>query len=143
MIRVLDTDHMSFLQYDSEEAKAILLRLRAVPRDDIATTVATYEEQMRGRMARLASTNKPQGQIVMYTELKQTLQQYCFIPVLDFDTIASAEFERLRKIHPRLGTMDLKIAAIVLANNATLITRNNRDFGKIAGLRIEDWTLTP
>ncbi|MBC7809280.1 MAG: type II toxin-antitoxin system VapC family toxin [Akkermansiaceae bacterium] len=140
-MRILDTDHMSFLQYDGDEAKAILLRLRSVPKDDIATTVATYEEQMRGRMARLASTNKPQEQIVMYREMKQSLQQYCFISVLDFDTTASAEFAQLRKTYPRLGTMDLKIAAIALANNATLLTRNSRDFDKIPGLLIEDWTV--
>jgi tRNA(fMet)-specific endonuclease VapC len=36
--------------------------------------------------------------------------------------------------------MDLKIAAIALAHTATLVTRNTRDFEKIAGLKIEDWT---
>jgi tRNA(fMet)-specific endonuclease VapC len=37
--------------------------------------------------------------------------------------------------------MDLKIAAIVLAHDAILITRNSSDFRKISGLSIEDWTL--
>jgi tRNA(fMet)-specific endonuclease VapC len=37
--------------------------------------------------------------------------------------------------------MDLKIAAIALANDATLLTRNLSDFRKIPGLRIEDWTV--
>jgi tRNA(fMet)-specific endonuclease VapC len=36
--------------------------------------------------------------------------------------------------------MDLKIAAIVLTHNATLLIRNQKDFGQIQGLKIEDWS---
>jgi tRNA(fMet)-specific endonuclease VapC len=35
--------------------------------------------------------------------------------------------------------MDLKIASIALANGATLLTRNTRDFQKVPGLQIENW----
>jgi tRNA(fMet)-specific endonuclease VapC len=38
--------------------------------------------------------------------------------------------------------MDLKIAAIVLAHDATLLSRNLSDFRKVPGLKVEDWTLT-
>lgn len=47
---------------------------------------------------------------------------------------------RLRKIHRRLGAMDLRIAAIALAQNAKLISRNLKDFRPIVGLQVEDWT---
>jgi len=40
-----------------------------------------------------------------------------------------------------LGTQDLKIAAITLANNATLLTRNRRDFEKTLALLLDDWTI--
>ncbi len=37
--------------------------------------------------------------------------------------------------------MDLKIAAIVLANDSMLLSRNLSDFRKIPGLKVEDWTV--
>jgi tRNA(fMet)-specific endonuclease VapC len=49
------------------------------------------------------------------------------------------EHQQLRKRYPRLGNMDLKIAAIALTQSATLLTRNYIDFGQIDGLAIENW----
>jgi predicted nucleic acid-binding protein len=36
--------------------------------------------------------------------------------------------------------MDLKRAALVLARDATLLSRNLADFGHIPDLHVEDWT---
>ena len=53
---------------------------------------------------------------------------------------AIIEFRRLRKAGLRIGTMDLRIAAIAMAHGALLISRNLVDFQKVPGLRVEDWT---
>ena len=79
-------------------------------------------------------------QIADYASLKTLLQDYCLIIVLDFDPFAAREFESLMSSGIKVGTMDLKIASIAIANNATLVTRNLSDFGKIPILKITDWS---
>lgn len=61
------------------------------------------------------------------------------VTVLDFDAWAEAEYRRQRKSGVRIGTLDLRIASIVLVQNATLLTANAKDFSQVPGLRFEDW----
>jgi predicted nucleic acid-binding protein len=37
--------------------------------------------------------------------------------------------------------MDLRIASVALVSNATLLTRNLRDFRHVPDLAVEDWTV--
>ena len=64
----------------------------------------------------------------------------CEMGVLEFDTEAAAKFQRLKQLRIRIGTMDLKIAAIALTHRATVLTKNFKDFSRVPGLKIEDWT---
>ena len=40
----------------------------------------------------------------------------------------------------KIGYNDTLIAATVLARNGILVTNNTKEFGRIDGLRLEDWT---
>ena len=61
--------------------------------------------------------------------------------ILPLTEEAATEFERLRQTKKlkKIGRADLLIAAITMANNATLITRNLKDFRQVPGLLIENW----
>ncbi len=104
------------------------------------TTIITFEEQMRGWLSWISKSRSLSEQVVRYKKLNQMMDHYREIKVLDFDQAAADEFEQLQKQRIRIGTMDLKIAAIALANDATLLSRNVQHFGQVPGLKLEDWS---
>ena len=139
-VYLLDTDHMSLLERGGAEGQRIRERLRSVPPDDVATTIVSYDEQSRGRSATVAKASTAEKQIAAYRWLSRLLLSYCIIAVADFDERAAAEFNRLRSAGVRIGTMDLRIASIALANGAILLSRNLSHFRRVPGLRVEDWS---
>jgi tRNA(fMet)-specific endonuclease VapC len=59
--------------------------------------------------------------------------------ILAFDHDALLNFERLKSARLKMSTLDMKIAAIALAYDATLLSRNVRDFRQVPGLKVESW----
>lgn len=139
-MRVLDTDHLSLPEWDNTDSITLQIRLESVPPDELATTVINYEEQMRGWLERAAHADNRERLLSAYSRLLIHIRTFEGIPLLPFDAKAADEFEGLQRAKVRIGTMDLKIAAIALANNATALTRNTRHFGKVPGLKVEDWS---
>jgi tRNA(fMet)-specific endonuclease VapC len=139
-IHLLDTDHMSLLERDSPEARLLDARLSTLPPDDVATSIVSYEEQTRGWLAVAAQARSPEAQVAVYQRWKRHLDVYCRIVVLSYDARAAEVFERLKAQRIRVGAMDLKIAAIALANGAIVLTRNLRHFAQIPEVRSEDWS---
>jgi tRNA(fMet)-specific endonuclease VapC len=139
---ILDTDHLSFIQRNGKEGKKILARLAILDNPEVAVTVITYEEQVRGRLSFLSKAKTIDRQVLAYQGLEQLVLDYQSIVIVPFNRIAVLEHQRLRKSYPRLGNMDLKIAAITLTNEkAVLLTRNESDFRQISELQIEDWSV--
>ena len=48
-------------------------------------------------------------------------------------------FNEFRRSRIRVGTADLKIAAVALLNDALLLTANRQDFEVIPGIRFANW----
>jgi tRNA(fMet)-specific endonuclease VapC len=139
---ILDTDHLTLVGWGSgAEGQKIHARSTALPKGEVVTTIINYEEQTRGWLAYQARARTLTQHIDAYHKLKRHLDLYLKIPVLEFDSEAGKQFEGLQRLRLRVGTMDLKIAAIALAHNATVLTRNLKDFGQIPGVLVEDWSL--
>ena len=141
LLNLLDTDHVTLIDRGGQACDNILARIRKVSFNEITVSSISYEEQLRGWLAVLNTLGSSKKQIDGYLRLERMLDFYCATPILQFDAKAIAEFDRLKQAKIGIGTMDTKIAAIALANNTTVLTRNFSDFGKIPGLRIEDWSV--
>jgi len=65
------------------------------------------------------------------------------LEAIEFDSIASAEYGRiratLRKQGTPIGPLDMLIAAHAKSNNLTLVTNNIREFERVEGLLLENW----
>lgn len=133
---VLDTDHISLYQHGDVR---IGRRLDSLPPNQLVTTIVSYEEQLAGRLAIVRRAHTVNERIMAYRWLQHTLDFYCRMPVLQFDQAAGEILQSLQQLKLRTGTKDLLIGAITLANEATLLTRNLRDFQRVPGLMIEDW----
>ncbi|MBC7816696.1 MAG: type II toxin-antitoxin system VapC family toxin [Planctomycetaceae bacterium] len=134
---ILDTDHLTLLR---QAHAAVVTRAVLIPRDQIATTVITFEEQVSGWYTAVRKARDADKLARAYAGLLEVAQTSRVIRILPFSREAVTVYLDLKKQHPRLGKMDLAIAAIALHNNATLVTRNRQDFEPIAGLTLEDWS---
>ena len=137
---VLDTDHLSVLEHrDSPQAFALQARLEAEPPTELFTTVVSLEEQMRGWLALIARYSQVEQQVAYYSRLLSMHGFFSGWQMLPFDVDAAREFQRLRSEGVRIGTMDLKIASIVLSRKAILLSANLSDFEQAPNLRVENW----
>jgi tRNA(fMet)-specific endonuclease VapC len=138
---VLDTDTSSIIQRaEGQEYGRLISRLPASDPLSVHVTILSFEEQARGWLTFLARARPVERQIEAYRRLRALLREFASRRVLDFDEQAAQHFGRLTTARIRIGTMDLKIAAVAMANGAKLLSRNLRDFRKVPGLDVEDWT---
>jgi tRNA(fMet)-specific endonuclease VapC len=124
---------MSLLEWrEKPETRRVRARLDALPPHQVTTTIVCFEDQMRGWLSYLNQAHALTRVIEAYRRLSVQLNNYKGIVVLEFTETAATEYQRLKRARLRLGTMDLKIAAIALAHDATVLTRNTTDFNRIS-----------
>ncbi|MEI6332584.1 MAG: type II toxin-antitoxin system VapC family toxin [Pseudanabaena sp.] len=137
---ILDTDHASlFLKGNT----LVCDRVFQTEPNDLAISIITAEEICQGWLSEInkySQASQSSRLLLAYSEFEKALDFFQTIQRVSFDTKAYNQFKILRSQFRRLGTRDLRIAAIALSNNATVITRNAKDFGQIPNLSIEDWT---
>lgn len=136
-MRILDTDTLSAFHRGRAE---VIARYSSVPLALRAITAITVEEVLRGRFAQINQAKKPEKLIQAYDFLCDAVYKLSRIRVLRFDEDAAAQYELIKRFRSRVGTLDLRIAAIVLSHQGVLITANQNHFQQIPNLVTEDWT---
>jgi tRNA(fMet)-specific endonuclease VapC len=137
-IFVFDTDILSLYQRGHTQ---VLAAMTAHATDTLTLSTVTLEEQFGGwsALARAARTAHEREHCSMFlAALVESWRSFAIVPL----TIpAIARFEGLLQAKLNVKRNDLRVAAIALELGATVITRNRRDFGRVSGLLIEDWSV--
>ncbi|MEG3897655.1 MULTISPECIES: type II toxin-antitoxin system VapC family toxin [unclassified Microcoleus] len=132
---IFDTDHATLFGQGNLQ---IVQRVSAVNPKDIAITIVTFEEQMYGRLNRIRRATSGDEIISAYASLRKTINYLTDFEFLDFDRDAQDYYMEFLRLKIRVGTQDLRIAAILfegfanaLSSSGVLLTRNRRDFERI------------
>jgi tRNA(fMet)-specific endonuclease VapC len=134
---VIDTDTLAlWLRAHPEVTRQAELLSPA----ELGVTVITVEEVLGGWYAVIRQARDDDKLAWAYHRLQQSVEFMARVRILGFTPTAISHYNVLRKKHRRSGKNDLRIAAIVLENGGTLVTRNLDDFRGIAGLNLEDWS---
>lgn len=135
---LLDTDHVSL---DQRGHPLVRSRVQAAGPAQVAISIITVEEQMRGWLASIRAANSPGARTTSYQRLRMAIEYLASYTIIDYTLQMDALVSDLRKQGLRIGTQDLRIAAIALFHGASLVTRNRIDFQQVPGLVIDDWSV--
>ena len=134
---LLDTDTLSALHKDDPRVVARVARADA----KIATTIITRIEILRGRIEFVRKAATGDEALRAQQWLSRSEELLALLEIVPFDSAAAKLFDGLRTAPGlgKVGRADLLIASIALAQRATLVTRNLRDFQAIPRLSVQNW----
>ena len=138
MFVVLDTNHYNELANGSTAGRKAQHRIEE-HHADVFISIISVQESVQGWLALINRKAPGREQMHAYARFQRCIETLSKLPILSFDEDAARIFGNLQRQRLRAGTMDLKIAAICLAHDALLLTRNLSDFQKVPGLRAENW----
>jgi tRNA(fMet)-specific endonuclease VapC len=131
-VYMLDTDISSYIMKRSD--KMVLRQLQTVPVSDICISAITESELMYGVEV---SPRQQQDRAALDAFLKH-------VEVLDYPDQAAPHYGQIRAALKLAGSLiganDLLIAAHARTLGLTLVTNNTREFRRVKGLSLENWT---
>lgn len=151
MIRLLDTDTFILLLRGTALAHPRTVREKSVAAAAKRIRERCRKETSEGRRVGLCSISLAELEFGLHAggryEQKSAALQQALLP---FERFAFDPVECVRqygliravleKAGKSIGPLDLLIAAQALALDATLITHNTREFRRVPGLLVEDWS---
>jgi tRNA(fMet)-specific endonuclease VapC len=135
---LLDTDHFSVVTDARHSLHGSLVERLETSGEPLAIPIVSVEVQLRAWLKQVRGMDVHKH-IFPYDRLIRLLAALAEWEIARWNEPAADEFKRQRKQKVRIGTQDLKIAAIARANSALLLSANLRDFKQVSELRVEDW----
>ena len=116
---VFDTDHLAVLQRQSAPEYDFLIRqVRQHSPADFFVSIISFHGQVVGWNAYISQAKEASAVVRGYERLYRVLSNFSQAQVLLFGDAAAVAFDDLRKRRVRIGTMDLRIAAIAFSHDS-------------------------
>ncbi len=135
-LNLLDTDTLTLYRRGREPLVSLV---NVKPLFEIGTTIITVEEQLTGWQNVLRHPRGDAHLAETYLRLTESVRVLSGMHILTFSEAAIRRYNTLLAMKLNIGKMDLRIAAIALEEDAVVVTRNLRDFGRVPGLACENW----
>jgi len=128
---ILDTDTCI---YALKQNESILGHLLSTAREDVAVSVITEAELRTGA----AKSSSP---IKTLHHIENFLRPLAILEFTSDDAVAYAAIRaKLERAGTPIGPLDTLIASQAVARKLMLVTNNEREFRRVAGLHLENWT---
>jgi len=119
--------------YALKQNETIIERLLSTPREDVMVSVITEAELRTGA----AKSSSPVKTLRL---IENFLGPLTMIEFTSADAIAYATIRaRLERAGTPIGPLDTLIAAQALVRGLTVVSNNEREFRRVAGLGVENW----
>ena len=127
---LLDTNTLIYYFKGLGNVKERLLACQ--PSEIVLSSVVYYELQVG-----ILKSTSPQKRIAQLAILKNQVSW------VDFDEKSAEATAQIRvdleRIGKPIGSYDVQIAGMAVANDLILVTHNTGEFGRVSGLKLEDW----
>ena len=128
---LLDTDTCI---YALKQNESVIGRLLAAPREDVVVSVITEAELRTGA----AKSSNPSTTL---RRVENFLRPMTLIEFTSDDAAAYATVRaKLERAGTPIGPLDTLIASQAVARKLTLVSNNEREFRRVAGLSVENWS---
>lgn len=128
---LLDTDTCI---YALKQHARVIERLLASAREDVAVSVIT-EAELRSGAAKSSSPSRTLDLVEKF------LAPIARIEFTSEDAIGYAVIRsKLERAGTPIGPLDTLIAAQAVARQLVMVSNNEREFGRVAGLKVENWS---
>jgi len=127
---LLDTDTCI---YALKQDERVLRHLLSTAREDVAISVVTEAELRTGA----AKSSSPVKSLHL---IENFIRPLAIIDFTSDDAIAYAAVRaKLERAGTPIGPLDTLIASQAVARKLTLVTNNEREFRRVAGLHFQNW----
>jgi tRNA(fMet)-specific endonuclease VapC len=106
----------------------------------VAVASVNVEEVMGGWLNYLKQAKTVVDEVNGSRYLNDAIRELSRFVLCNMTEAAVNRYDTLRRMKLNVGRNDLRLAALALELNATVVTDNIRDFGRVPGLSWVDWT---